>query len=167
LERTAEIFDDLYQHPLTEAAVLQANTNVAQQIAPAVAAVKAQVTQADVAHFDESGLRVAGHLQWVHVASTDRLTYYATHSKRGTDAMNAIGILPNFKGTAVHDALRSYFQYPDATHSLCNGHLLRELQFITERYQQVWATDMTTLLLNIKHAIDEAQRHNQGLNKVP
>ena len=161
LERTAEIFDDLYQHPLTEAAVLHATTDVAQQIAPAVAAVKAQVTQADVAHFDESGLRVAGRLQWVHVASTDRLTYYAAHPKRGTDAMNAIGILPNFTGTAVHDALPSYFQYTDATHGLCNGHLLRELQFITERYQQAWAADLTTLLCEIKHAVAEAKRQDQ------
>ena len=161
LERTAEIFDDLYQHPLTEAAVLPATTDVAQQIAPAVAAVKAPVTQADVAHFDESGLRVAGRLQWVHVASTDRLTYYAAHPKRGTDAMNAIGILPNFTGTAVHDALPSYFQYTDATHGLCNGHLLRELQFITERYQQAWAADLTTLLCEIKHAVAEAQRQDQ------
>ena len=162
LERTAELFDDLYQQPLTEAAVLQANTDVAQQIAPAVAAVKAQVTQADVAHFDESGLRVAGHLQWVHVASTDRLTYFATHPKRGRVAMDAIGILPHFTGTAVHDALPSYFQYPDAQHGLCNSHLLRELAFITERYQQTWAADMTTLLLDIKHAVDEAQRQDHA-----
>jgi len=157
LERTAEIFADLYDHPLTEAAVWQATTAVAQQIAPAVAAVKAQVTQAEVAHFDESGLRVMGRLQWMHVASTDRLTYYAIHPKRGTLAMNAIGILPNFKGTAVHDALPSYFQYPNATHSLCNSHLLRELQFITERYPQAWASEMTMLLLDIQHAVDEAK----------
>lgn len=161
LERTAEIFNDLYGQPLTEAAVLQATTEVAQQVAPAVAAVKAQVTQAEVAHFDESGLRVAGHLQWVHVASTDRLTYYAVHPKRGTDAMTAIGILPNFTGTAVHDALPSYFQYTDAQHGLCNSHLLRELQFITERYQQAWASSLTTLLLDIKHAVDEAKQQDQ------
>ena len=162
LERTTEIFDDLYQQPLTEAAVLQASTEVAQQVAPAVAAVKAQVTQADVAHFDESGLRVAGHLQWVHVASTERLTYYAVHPKRGTDAMNAIGILPDFTGTAVHDALPSYFQYTGAQHGLCNSHLLRELQFITERYPQPWAAGMTTLLRGIKKAVDEAKRQDQA-----
>jgi transposase len=161
LARTAELFADLYGQPLTEAAVVQANTDVAQQIAPAVAAVKAQVTQAEVAHFDESGLRVAGGLQWVHVASTDRLTYYAVHPKRGTVAMNAIGILPDFKGTAVHDGLPAYFRYPDATHSLCNSHHLRELQFITERYQQAWASGMTTLLLDIKQAVAEAQQHGQ------
>jgi transposase len=161
LERTAEIFRDLYQHPLSEAAVLQASTEVAQQVAPAVAGVKVWVTQADVVHFDESGLRVMGHLQWVHVASTDWLTYYAVQPKRGTLAMNAIGILPYFQGTAVHDALPAYFQYPDARHSLCNSHLLRELQFVTERYQQPWAAGMTTLLLDIKQVIYEAQQ--QGL----
>jgi transposase len=162
LERTAEIFNDLYAHPLTEAAVQQATLDMAEQIAPAVANIKEQVTHAAVAHFDESGLRVAGHLQWVHVASTDRLTYYANHPKRGVVAMNAIDILPKFTGTAVHDALASYFQYSDAKHGLCNGHLLRELQFITERYQQPWATGLTSLLREIKQAVTEAQQRNQS-----
>ncbi len=99
---------------------------------------------------------MTGRLQWVHVASTDRLTYYAVHPKRGTVAMNAISILPDFKGIAVHDALPSHFQYPDATHSLCNNPLWRDLQFITERYQQTWVTEMTTLLREIKHAVDDA-----------
>jgi transposase len=162
LERTAEIFNDLYAYPLTEAAVQQANVDLAEQIAPAVAAIKEQVTQAAVAHFDESGLRVAGHLQWVHVASTARLTYYANQPKRGVVAMNAIDILPQFTGTAVHDALVSYFQYTDAKHGLCNGHLLRELQFITERYQQPWATGLTSLLREIKQAVADAQQHHQA-----
>lgn len=161
LERTAELFDALYAPPLTEAAVLQATTEVAPQVAPAVAAVKEQLTRAEVAHFDESGLRVAGRWQWVHVVSTDRLTDYAAHPQRGAAAMNAIGILPHFTGTAIHDSLPSYFQYTDATHGLCNSHPLRELQFITERYQQPWASGMTTLLLDIKHAVTEAQQRDQ------
>jgi len=164
LERTAEIFRDLYQHPLSEAAIVQATTDLAQQVAPAVAAVKQFVTEAAVAHFDESGLRVLGCLQWVHVASTAWLTYLAVHSKRGTVAMNAIGILPHFHGTAVHDALPAYFQYSDAQHSLCNSHLLRELQFIMERYQQSWAADLTALLLELKQTIHAARQ--QGLTRL-
>jgi transposase len=161
LERTAEIFRDLYQHPLSEAAILQATTDMAHQVAPAVAMVKRLVTEAAVVHFDESGLRVMGRLQWVHVASTDWLTYLAVHPNRGRVAMNAIGILPHFHGTAVHDALPAYFQYADARHSLCNSHLLRELQFITERDSQPWAASLTTLLLDIKQVVHAARQ--QGL----
>jgi transposase len=162
LERTAEIFQDLYVHPLTEAAVVDANTRVAQRVAPATAAVKAQLTHAAVAHFDESGLRVLGKLHWGHVVSTARLTYYAVHAKRGSEAIDAIGILPHFRGRAIHDSLASYFQYTENTHGLCNGHHLRELQFITAHYAQAWAAGMTTLLCEIKQAVDQAKQQNQA-----
>jgi len=162
LERTAELFQDLYAHPLSEAAVVAANTQLAQQVAPATAAVKDQLTHAAVAHFDESGLRVLGRLHWGHVVSTALLTYYAVHAKRGSDALDAIGILPNFHGRAIHDSLASYFQYTESTHGLCNGHHLRELQFIVEHYTQAWAAGMMTLLREIKQAVEQAQRQNQS-----
>ncbi len=162
LERTSEIFADLYEQPITEATVVQANTQVAEQIAPAVAAVKQQLIQAEVAHFDESGVRADGQLRWVHVASTPTLTYYDVQGRRGTKGMEASGILPDFKGTAVHDGLASYFQYTQATHALCNSHHLRELAFITEQYHQGWAAEMTMLLLDVKQAVDAAKQHNQS-----
>ena len=110
LERTSEIFADLYGHPVGEGTLVAATQEMAEAVRPAKAQVKAHLNAAEpVVHFDESGLRVTGKLQWLHVASTARLTSYAVHAKRGAAAIDAIGILPTLAGRAVHDHWQAYF----------------------------------------------------------
>src|SRR4029453_2029008 len=104
LERTSEMFADLYGHPVGEGTLVAATQEMAAAVRPANAQVKTQLRAVEpVVHFDESGLRVTGKLQWRHSASTERLTSYAVHAKRGAAAMAAIGILPTLVGRAVHD----------------------------------------------------------------
>ena len=161
LARTCEVLSDLFDCPISEGTLESAVGACHEQLAEAEAAIKRGVEAAEVAHFDETGLKVGGKSSWLHVASTPGLTYYAAHQKRGREALDEIGVLAKFLGRAVHDGLTSYWQYGQCEHALCNAHHLRELTFVDEELGQPWAKDLKELLLEIKQAVDAAG--GQGL----
>jgi transposase len=154
--RTSELFADLFGHRLSPGTLGTTQQTCAAALVAVEARLKAGVQAAPVAHFDETGLYVAGRRQWLHVASTPRLTHYATHTKRGAAATTQIGILPNFHGIAVHDAWAPYWQ-ADCQHALCNAHHLRELTALVEQGGQAWAQEMQDLLRAIKRTVEQAQ----------
>lgn len=153
VERTAQIIEDLAGHHVSEAVIISASEELSEQIIPATKAVKERLISSEVLNLDESGLRVKGQLQWIHVTSTDKLTHYEIHAKRGQFALESAGILSHFKGTATHDHWKPYFKYEDCAHALCNAHHLRELKFVEKQYQQSWATSMAELLVEIKDVV--------------
>ncbi len=165
LERTCRMLAEVFGCPISEATLERAVGTCHAQLAKVEAAIKQGVTEAGVAHFDETGARLGGQRFWLHVASTPQLTFYATHPKRGREAMDALGVLPAFRGRAVHDGLASYGQYRDCTHARCNAHHLRELTFVEEQLNQTWAKDLKAVLLEMKQAVDEARE--RGMVEVP
>ena len=76
--------------------------------------------------------------------------------------MEAVGILPKFRGTAIHDAFASYFGYGCA-HGLCNAHLLRDLTFLREQNKCPWAEEFITLLLRAKEAVAVAKTRDRDV----
>jgi transposase len=164
LERTAEIMEELFQQPVSEGAVLAAAEAVARQVASVNERIKEYLTQTEEAvHFDESGARVGGKLNWLHSASTALASFFEIQPKRGSEAMDKIGILPKRTGWCIHDFWKAYLKYTQAKHGLCGAHLLRELIFLVENYSQVWATAMLKLLLEIKQAVEAAQTLQQAV----
>ena len=164
LERTTEILEDLYDQGVSEGTIVEACNQMAEQVEPVNQVCKEELqATTGSAHFDETGARIEKKLWWLHVTCTNLLTYYAVHRHRGSQALDAIGIFPVFKGTAVHDSYRSYFQYDAVNNALCNAHHLRDLIFIQEQYHQTWAEEMQTLLLEIKDAVAAAQPERETL----
>ena len=158
--RVQALLSEVFGCQLSEGTLYEARKNCFESLTEVEAGIIDAVQQAEVAHFDETGLRVNAKLLWLHVASTTALTYYFIHPKRGSEAMKAMDILPQFKGTSVHDGWRSYALY-DCVHALCNAHHLRELRFLVERYQQGWAEQMIALLVTMKAAVEQAQAQGQ------
>jgi len=157
LKRTCEILGEVYGHRPSQAAVMAASQRVGAAVVESVALIAEQLKRSAVIHCDESGVRVQGHLNWLHVVSTAHLTLYGLHSKRSQVAMRAMDILPHFQGWAVHDAFVSYWQFENCRHALCNAHHLRELRFLSEHYQQAWAEQLARLLLQMKRLQDTGQ----------
>jgi len=114
------------------------------------------LSAAPVAHFDETGARIAGRLGWVHSASTDKLTRYTAHARRGSEAIDAAGVLSAFVGVAVHDGWAPYRNYPGCEHGLCNIHHLRELEAAREA-GHCWPVAMSCLLLDTKDLVEQAR----------
>ncbi|RLI88407.1 MAG: hypothetical protein DRO62_03735 [Candidatus Altiarchaeales archaeon] len=164
MERTSEIFKDVFSHSISEATILQSNAVLSDCVEPANDVIKQQLINSDVINNDETGLRVDGELYWLYVTSTAHLTYYDVHKKRGKEAMDYIGILPEFNGVSVHDCWKPYFRYENYKHALCNAHHLRDLEFVYEQYKQEWADEMANLLIDIKERVDETRTHKDHLD---
>ncbi len=114
-----------------------------------------QLVQSDLMHADETGINIGGKRHWLHCASNTSLTWFFPHAKRGTEAMNEIGILPEFKGILCHDHWKPYYRF-ECSHALCNAHHLRELERAWEQDHQQWARQMKQLLTDINIAVENA-----------
>ena len=159
--RAAELIDDVYGLSISPG-TLVAWVAEAQVVLQATANVIAsQLHAAPLVHADESGLRVAGKLQWLHVAANETLTWYGLHAKRGLDAIQAHGILPKRTGVLVHDCWAPYWKLDDCIHALCNAHLLRELVYVEELTGQAWPKAMMDFLLSANE-LGEVRRQKQS-----
>lgn len=156
-ERACELLDDLLGCPMSQGTLANVISQCNDRVEEPVAQIKELVAQAAVAHFDETGSRVEDRLWWLHAAATSNATYYDIHRKRGSEAFEAIGILPDFSGRAIHDFWKPYFRYA-CRHGLCNAHHLRELIFVHEQHQQDWADHLIDCLVDIKAAVAQAKQ---------
>ena len=154
--RTYEVLKDIVGVNVSEGTLFNTRSQCFEKLAPIERNIQSAIVESEVVHFDETGMRVNGKLWWLHVACTNGLTYYFMHNKRGGEAIDEMGILPQFKGRAIHDGWKSYQAY-NCEHFLCNAHHLRELIFIWEQYQQAWAIQMLILLGSIKSQVHEAR----------
>jgi transposase len=159
-KRTAQALAELFGTPVSEATVATMTRRAAQGLTGFLDQVADRLADAEVVGFDETGLRVAGGLAWVHCARTDRYTLITCHPKRGRAGIDDAGVLHRFRGIAVHDAWAPYDTYTDAAHQLCCAHAVRELRAAAEqapsRNGWHWATQTADALVAIQKPVTDA-----------
>ncbi|RPI71296.1 MAG: IS66 family transposase [Desulfobacteraceae bacterium] len=153
--RIQEYFADQMGVPISEGSIFNFNKEAFEVLADFENLAKHELAVSDLVHADETGINIGGKGHWLHSASNDSWTLFKPHAKRGTDAMNEIGVLPYFSGTLCHDHWKPYYTY-DCTHALCNAHHLRELTGAWEQDGQKWAQQMKKLLETINQKVNEA-----------
>jgi len=154
-DRVRDHFQDQMQLPISAGSVFNFNREAYDQLATFEQWAKDRLARSGLMHADETGINIGGKRHWLHCASNTALTLFYPHQKRGTEAMDDIGILPYFKGILCHDHWKPYYRYP-CRHALCNAHHLRELERAWEQDGQQWAKAMQALLIDIAQATEGA-----------
>lgn len=162
-ERACGVLADLCGVTVSEGTLDNSLQRCAERLEPIETAMAEALATAEVLHQDETGMRVNGKTGWLHTTSTDTLTYYVYHPKRGRAALAEIGILPQFSGVSVHDSYASYLTYP-CQHALCHAHLQRELIALAET-GETWAAELKQLFLDIKQRVEACRL--AGLTALP
>jgi transposase len=162
-KRTAQALAELFGTPVSDATVAAMTRRAADGLGEFLGVVGDRIAAAQVAGFDETGLRVAGALHWVHCARTDKYTLITCHPKRGRAGIDDAGLLGRFRGVAVHDAWAPYDTYVDAEHQLCCAHALRELAAVADTAAHddadadwCWATQAGDALVAMQKLVAEA-----------
>ena len=152
LNRTGQVLGDFFDLPMSDGTIQACKEEAASLLSPTVDLIGKACQAAPVLHADETGMRVAGKLHWLHIYATLILTFVACHAKRGAEAFKELGILPDYMGTLIHDGWKPYRELL-CKHGLCNAHHLRELTFQFEEMSQAWAGKMITLLVAACHEV--------------
>ena len=154
-DRIRDHFQDQMHIPVSAGSVFNFNKEAYERLASFEQWAKTQLARSELLHADETGINIGGKRHWLHCASNASLTWFYPHARRGTEAMDEMGILPFFKGVLCHDHWKPYYRY-DCIHALCNAHHLRELERTWEQDHQRWAREMQALLIEISKAVADA-----------
>ena len=158
-KRAAGLLADWLGAPLSAGTLMAFVKDGADDLGVFLDRVHEQIVGSPVVHFDETGVRAGGRGRWLHSSSTQTLTFYALHDRRGTEGIDHAGVLPRFQGIAVHDGWPQYRAYTSVIHALCNAHHLRELLAIIEQdpQRQSRAVKTDTLLRALHATVQEAK----------
>ena len=154
-KRIQSFIASLFGHRISSGTLVNWNKVAYTSLSDFESALISQLRASEVVGFDETSVKVSKQTYWLHGCFTEAYALYKVHARRGCAALDSIGVLPFFKGVAVHDFWKPYYKYP-ALHAQCCVHLLREFNYLSDQKHCLWASEMSILLLKMRKAKEKA-----------
>ena len=154
-DRLSEVMETVFHLPVSDASILKWEGQLAEDLSPFYKAVRDHLEAASLKHGDETGVRVNGKTQWMHVLCDPYFTYLTVDPKRKIPFSEE-----SVQGVFMHDHFSSYSRYEQAEHVFCNAHHLRELRALMEHEKEAWAGKLYRLLQIMCHWRTRLKRCN-------
>ena len=110
-ERLSELLSDLFGCSLTGKTIANINDLASNKMSSTLENIKEKIESDSIKHLDETGIRIEGKTQWLHVVSNSMWTWYRCHEKRKDNQS-----LLKLKAIAIHDHWKSYYQLANVEH---------------------------------------------------
>lgn len=159
-KRSAQLCEDIFGRRINESTQVSMVRRTADHLTGFIGELTEIMLSQEVLHGDESGIRVEGKSNWLHVLATETHTMYKAHMKRGAEGIEAMGVIQNYKGTLIHDFWASYTEY-QCDHGLCNQHHLRDLEYCREAEESETAVKLSEYLLDLYKTVNKAKEEGR------
>jgi transposase len=155
--RIAELFNDMFNMPVSEGSVGNLLQRFKGKAYPAYLLIKAEIEKATSVGADETGAVINGGKAWIWAWQDLWNTFMAVSDNRGSKTVN--DTFPNGLPKAIlgSDAWACHLSTLSAGHQLCLAHMLRELNYFIQIYpQNDWPKQVKALFqssLNFKKTL--------------
>ncbi len=170
--RMKELFNDVFHLPISEGGIHYLLNKLVRKAQPAYDMIKQSLLSNKLpVGSDETGVKVCGDKHWAWTWQNEETTFITITDNRAQRSIEQT-FKSGFKNAVlVHDCWRSHFNTDAISHQICISHLLRDLNYLTERYDHKWSKICKNLFqsaLDLKRNMNAADYyvHNPKKNSI-
>ncbi|MFC1601042.1 IS66 family transposase [Candidatus Sumerlaeota bacterium] len=161
LGQIVQVFNALFQLPVSEGGLTQMWQRLAKVLEPWYDEIITEAAGSAVLHADETGWRVNGKTHWLWCFTQPSLTCYLIDESRGSKVLTEF-LGECFEGILVSDFFSAYSAIKDEQRQVCFAHLLREIKKVSERDgSDEWRAFAKKLKRLLKDALRLAAHHDR------
>jgi transposase len=161
--RMKEIFHDIFNLPISEGGIHYLLKRLSTKALPAYEKIKENLLNSAAVGADETGVKVNAAKHWFWTWQDQNNTFIVQSNNRGMKTIDQHFENGLEKSILIHDCWRPHFNTAAKGHQICIAHLLRDLNYLTEKYSHKWSKGFKALLnkaLKVKNEMG-ANDYNQ------